>query len=345
MGCTESKSTSAKAAPSRPKPREHKNENEVKSKYKFGKKLGTGAFSTVRLVVEKQTGTEYACKMMEVPLAGQLTESGLTREDIFLEINILCELDHGNVIKFKEYFEEDSKVFIICELLLGGELLNALINKGSYTETDSRLIFVQIIRGVEYIHANNVVHRDLKMENLLLAQRGELSQIKIVDFGMAKKPVVNKGMQTICGSPQYVAPEILLSHTKEGRKTGGYGPEVDMWSTGVILYSLLLGFPPFYDKCEPRMFKKIVQGVIPTDSREWKSISKGAKDIIFKLLATDPKKRMTPAQALKHSWITQTEDKDGELSRPLVHLREESFREPRLSMSPKHPDKDGEYRD
>ena len=303
------------------KVKEHKNVQDVRSKYKFGKTLGEGAFSTVKLVVEKATGTEYACKVMELPKPGEFNASGLTREDIFLEINILCGLNHVNVIKFREYFEEETRVYIICDLLRGGELLEALIRKGSYTEEDARLIFVQLLTGIQYLHQHGVVHRDLKMENLLLTRANDLSEIKIADFGLAKKPVVQKGMQTICGSPQYVAPEILA------HSSAGYGPEVDLWSAGVVLYSLLLGFPPFFDKCEPRLFKKIQRGVFPQNGDGWNSISKEAKDIIKKLLLVDAKKRMTPEEALRHPWLTHKgKGNTIDLTPALKDLKEESFR-------------------
>eukprot|EP00976_Prorocentrum_cordatum_P114661 1195879-Prorocentrum_minimum.AAC.4 len=315
-------SSKTKKSPKGQKVTEHKNALDVRSKYKFGKTLGKGAFSTVKLVVEKSTGKEYACKMMELPKAGEYNASGLTREDIFLEINILCGLNHVNVIKFIEFFEEENRVYIICDLLRGGELLEALIRKGSYTEEDARLIFVQLLTGIQYLHQHGVVHRDLKMENLLLTRKDDLNEIKIADFGLAKKPIVQKGMQTICGSPQYVAPEIL-AHT-----VGGYGSEVDLWSAGVVLYSLLLGFPPFFDKCEPRLFKKIQKGAFPQNGEGWNSISKEARDIIKRLLIVDPKKRMKAEEALRHPWLTnKAKGNTIDLTPVLKELKDESFRE------------------
>mmetsp|Transcript_47296 Transcript_47296/g.90280 ORF Transcript_47296/g.90280 Transcript_47296/m.90280 type:complete len:325 (-) Transcript_47296:800-1774(-) len=273
----------------------------LRDKYKLGKTLGSGAFSTVKLAIDKQDGTQYACKVMELPPPGQpANDEDFTREEIFYEIKLLCGLKHANVVFLKEYFEEKDRVYLICELLRGGELLDALIEKGTYTEGDARLCFIQLTKGIQYLHSKHVVHRDIKLENLLLQEPEDISRIKIADFGLAKKSIVS-GMQTVCGSPQYVAPEILAA--ERGHM---YGPEVDLWSAGVVLYCILVGYPPFYDENEPMLFRKIKLGQFSFSGAEWEAISDSAKDLIKRLLTTDPKKRITPEQVMEHPWITSS---------------------------------------
>jgi serine/threonine protein kinase len=153
-------------------------------------------------------------------------------------------------------------VYIIMELLAGGELLTALLDKGKgadgteahYSEADARVIFRQLLGGVKYMHDTGIVHRDLKLENLLLSKPGDIGTIKIADFGLAKSQAA--ALSTICGTPQYVAPEVIQG----GREPYTYGAECDLWSCGVILFILLGGYPPFYDESEPRLFKKIREG-------------------------------------------------------------------------------------
>lgn len=265
--------------------------------YKLGKTLGTGGFSVVKLAADRTSGKEYACKIMALPPVGQeVGENENTREDIFKEIDLLCGMNHPNVIFLKEYFEEGNKVYLITELLTGGELLEAVLKRGNYTEDEARLCFVQVLRGIEYLHSKNVVHRDLKLENLLLAQQDDISLVKIADFGLAKHAV--NGMQTICGTPQYVAPEVIV-----GQKGHVYGPGVDMWSAGVVLYILLGGYPPFWSESEPQLFDMIRKGKYSFNDPVWSKVSDSAKDCIAKLLVVDPTKRLSASEALEHEFI------------------------------------------
>lgn len=177
--------------------------------YKTGRTIGAGGFSVVKLVTHKETEEEWACKRMHLPPPGtDSNEYGSTRDDILKEIDILMSLNHPNIIHVKEYFEESSRVYIIMEYLAGGELLEVLINKGRYTEDDARIIFKQLIEGVKYLHAKGIVHRDLKLDNLLLVKPGDIQAIKIADFGLAKK-YMQSSLQTVCGTPHYIAPEVI----------------------------------------------------------------------------------------------------------------------------------------
>ncbi|KAG2488991.1 hypothetical protein HYH03_012431 [Edaphochlamys debaryana] len=288
----------AAATPARPGSK-LRTDVKLRDVYKLGKTLGTGGFSVVKLATDRATGVEYACKIMALPPVGQeVGENENTREDIFKEIDLLCGMNHENVIFLKEYFEEGNKVYLITELLTGGELLEAVLKRGSYTEAEARLCFVQVLRGIEYLHSKNVVHRDLKLENLLLAKQDDISLVKIADFGLAKHAV--NGMQTICGTPQYVAPEVIV-----GAKGHVYGPGVDMWSAGVVLYILLGGYPPFWSDSEPQLFDMIRKGKYSFADPVWNKVSDAAKELIRKLLVVDPTKRLTATEALQHQFILE----------------------------------------
>ena len=177
--------------------------------YTMGRTIGAGGFSVVKLAMNKATGEVWACKRMHLPSPGCSTnESGSSRDEVLKEIDILMSLDHPNIIYIKEYFEEESRVYIIMEYLEGGELLDVLINKGRYTEDDARVIFKQLIEGVRYLHGKGIVHRDLKLDNLLLTKPGNIHKIKIADFGLAKK-YAQSSLSTICGTPHYIAPEVI----------------------------------------------------------------------------------------------------------------------------------------
>eukprot|EP01025_Chloroclados_australasicus_P018255 TRINITY_DN1946_c0_g2_i2.p1 TRINITY_DN1946_c0_g2~~TRINITY_DN1946_c0_g2_i2.p1 ORF type:complete len:675 (-),score=121.75 TRINITY_DN1946_c0_g2_i2:1748-3772(-) len=270
----------------------------VRDCYKLGRTLGTGGFAVVKLAVDKITGEEYACKIMALPPVGvRVGEDENSREDIFKEIDILCGLEHENVVYLKEYFEENNKVYLITELLLGGELLEAVIERGTYSEADARTCFVQLLRGIRYLHQHKIVHRDLKLENLLLAAPDDITHVKIADFGLAKK-VAEQQMQTICGTPQYVAPEIIM-----GNRDLEYGPAVDMWSAGVVLFILLGGYPPFYHESEAVLFEIIRKGLFKFDDPVWEEVSDQAKDLISKLLVVNPNKRLSAGEALQHPWL------------------------------------------
>eukprot|EP00890_Picochlorum_soloecismus_P002934 jgi/Picsp_1/3641/NSC_06478-R1_calcium calmodulin-dependent protein len=282
----------------------------IRDAYKVGKTIGTGGFSVVKMVTDRESGDEWACKIMTLPTDGHTAGDGeSTRDDIFKEIDIIMSLRHPNIIFMKEYFEETGRVYVIMEYLGGGELLEALLKKekkndgteAHYSEDDARVIFRQLIEGVKYMHDKQIVHRDLKLENMLLSKSNDINSIKIADFGLAKK-YGQAALSTICGTPQYVAPEVI----KGGNQPYTYGKECDLWSCGVILFILLGGYPPFYDESEPRLFRKIRQGNPDMNDPVWEEVSKDAKDLIAKLLVVDPTKRLTIEQVLEHPWMNPT---------------------------------------
>uniref|UniRef100_A0A061SDZ9 Calcium/calmodulin-dependent protein kinase I n=1 Tax=Tetraselmis sp. GSL018 TaxID=582737 RepID=A0A061SDZ9_9CHLO len=280
--------------------KQKKSKRKVREVYKLGKTLGTGGFSVVKMAVHRQTNEQYACKVMALPPPGaELDDSSNTREDIIKEIQILCKMEHPNVIFLKEFFDEGNKVYLITELLTGGELLDALLAKGSYTEEDARCCFEKLLAALSYLHKQEIAHRDLKLENLLLVDSEDITNIKLADFGLAKGSVQQQSMKTVCGTPQYVAPEIINEDGPES-----YGIEVDMWSAGIVLFILLGGYPPFYDESEPRLFAAIQKGKFGFEDEVWDEISDLAKDLIRKLIVVDPKKRLTADEALRHPWVT-----------------------------------------
>ncbi|KDD72402.1 protein kinase [Helicosporidium sp. ATCC 50920] len=242
---------------------------------------------------------------MALPPPGGHTGNDVTREDIFKEINILLELNHPNIIYLREYFEEANRAYLITEHLAGGELLDAVLAAGHYSEADARQAFRQLLQGVQYLHSKGYTHRDLKLENLLLSRPGDLSALKIADFGLAKDHV-DAPLSTVCGTPQYVAPEVILrGRARTGSRGAPYGMQCDLWSAGVILFILLGGYPPFYDESEPRLFNKIRAARFAFDDPVWDKISDEAKDLVCKLLVVDPEARLTADQALAHAWLQQ----------------------------------------
>ncbi len=179
-------------------------------------------------------------------------------------------------------------------------------NEPHYSERDARIIFKQLLEAVKYMHDKQIVHRDLKLENMLLAKPNDINTIKIADFGLAKK-YGHAALSTICGTPQYVAPEVI----KGGSTPYTYGKECDLWSCGVILFILLGGYPPFYDESEPRLFRKIREGKPDFDDPVWNEVSDEAKDLLDKLLNVDPKKRLTVEKIINHPWMNPRMDEGG----------------------------------
>ncbi|XP_075219844.1 calcium/calmodulin-dependent protein kinase I isoform X3 [Lycorma delicatula] len=204
-------------------------------------------------------------------------------------------LTHPNIVQLLETFEDKHKVYLVMELVTGGELFDRIVEKGSYTEKDASDLIRQVLEAVDYMHEQGVVHRDLKPENLLYYSPDEDSKIMISDFGLSK--MEDSGiMATACGTPGYVAPEVLAQKP--------YGKAVDVWSIGVISYILLCGYPPFYDENDANLFAQILKGEFEFDSPYWDDISDSAKDFIRQLMCVDVEKRYTCRQALAHPWIS-----------------------------------------
>ena len=262
----------------------------VEDKYVLKELLGTGAFSEVRLADSKdKPGLMYAVKIIDKKaLKGK-------EDSLENEIKVLRRLKHPNIVQLLETFEDKHKVYLVMELVTGGELFDRIVEKGSYTEKDASGLIRQVLEAVDYMHVQGVVHRDLKPENLLYYSPDEDSKIMISDFGLSK--MEDSGiMATACGTPGYVAPEVLAQKP--------YGKAVDVWSIGVISYILLCGYPPFYDENDANLFAQILKGEFEFDSPYWDDISDSAKDFIHKLMCVNVDERYTCKQALAHPWIS-----------------------------------------
>lgn len=261
----------------------------VDDKYVLKDLLGTGAFSQVRLAEVKDDPSHVVAIKIIDKKALKGKEDSLENE-----IKVLRRLRHPNIVQLLDTYEDIERVYLVIELVTGGELFDRIVEKGSYTEKDAADLIRQVLEAVDYMHDQGVVHRDLKPENLLYFSQDEDSKIMISDFGLSK--MEDSGiMATACGTPGYVAPEVLAQKP--------YGKAVDVWSIGVIAYILLCGYPPFYDENDANLFAQILKGEFEFDSPYWDEISDSAKDFIRQLMCVDVEKRYTCKQSLRHPWI------------------------------------------
>lgn len=265
--------------------------------YKLKGVLGSGAFSTVRLGYHRSDQEKsYAVKCID--------RQKLTKEDaiaLIEEVAILKEFDHEHIICLYDFFEESKMYFLVMERMSGGELFDRIVEKHFYNEKEARDVCKILLEAVGYCHKNNVAHRDLKPENLLLVSEKDDEKVKIADFGFAKRVASPNSLTTQCGTPGYVAPEIL-----EGQS---YDTKADMWSIGVILYILLGGYPPFIENDQRKLFRKIRKGDYEFHDEYWGAISEEAKTLIGSLITVDPSQRLTAQEALQNSWIMEDEEK------------------------------------
>jgi len=251
----------------------------------LGKNLGIGAFGKVKLATHVVTGHKVAVKILNKAKIKQL---GM-EEKVQREINILHLCTHPHIIRLYEVIDTPTDIFLVNEYVSGGELFDYIVSKGRLSADEARNFFHQIVSGVEYCHFQKIVHRDLKPENLLLDAN---DNIKIADFGLSNLMRDGDFLRTSCGSPNYAAPEVISGHLYAG-------PEVDVWSCGVILYALLCGSLPFDDESIPNLFKKIKSGMysLPTH------LSQLAKNLIPRMLEVDPMKRITIPEIRLHPWF------------------------------------------
>jgi len=255
-----------------------------------GPLLGTGNFSTVKMGIAKHSGEKVAIKIVNKKQVKHKPEM-LTNE-----VEILLKIDHPNVIKLLDLFDTTETLYLVMELATGGELFDRIVEKESYSELHAREVMWQLLNAIEYIHSQEIVHRDLKPENLLLETEDTDTKIKLTDFGLSKIFDNEFMLSTACGTPGYVAPEILSAVN--------YGPPVDLWSAGVIMYILLCGYPPFYNENDAVLFESILSANYHFHTPYWDHISKPAKDLIRKLLVVKPSGRLTATQAKEVEWFT-----------------------------------------
>jgi calcium/calmodulin-dependent protein kinase I len=259
------------------------------SDYTMKETLGEGGYGIVKEGIHNATGASYAVKI--------INRSKLSPEDeaaVLSEARILESISHPNIVKLMDLYIEPVSYYMIMEKVIGGELFDRIIAKTAYSEKEARDLVFLLLSSIKYLHDRNIVHRDLKPENLLMTSKNDDADIKLVDFGFAS--VVNGfSLTEQCGTPAYVAPEIL-----QGKP---YGKPIDMWSFGVILYILLVGYPPFFDNDQQVLFRKIMKGSFEFHISQWRHISFAAKDLISKLLTVDHTKRLTVDDALAHEWL------------------------------------------
>ncbi|KAI3860472.1 hypothetical protein MKX03_013475 [Papaver bracteatum] len=253
--------------------------------YKLGKTLGIGSFGKVKIAEHALTGHKVAIKILNRRKIRSLE----MEEKVRREIKILRLFMHPHIIRLYEVIETPSDIYVVMEYVKSGELFDYIVEKGRLQEDEARNFFQQIISGVEYCHRNMVVHRDLKPENLLLDSK---YNVKIADFGLSNIMRDGHFLKTSCGSPNYAAPEVISGKLYAG-------PEVDIWSCGVILYALLCGTLPFDDENIPNLFKKIKGGIYTLPSH----LSAGARELIPRMLVVDPMKRMTIPEIRQHPWF------------------------------------------
>ncbi|KAF6716906.1 Calcium/calmodulin-dependent protein kinase type 1D [Oryzias melastigma] len=263
--------------------------DDIKKIFDFKEVLGTGAFSEVVLAQEKLSGRMFAVKCIpKKALKGK--ESSIENE-----IAVLRKIKHENIVALEDIYESPDHLYLIMQLVSGGELFDRIVEKGFYTEKDASTLIRQVLDAVNYLHKLGIVHRDLKVINLLYFNPQDESKIMISDFGLSKMEGSGDVMSTACGTPGYVAPEVLAQKP--------YSKAVDCWSIGVIAYILLCGYPPFYDENDSKLFEQILKADYEFDAPYWDDISDSAKDFISCLMEKDPAKRFTCEQALRHPWI------------------------------------------
>lgn len=266
--------------------------------YNVSRTLGQGSFATVKLAQEIETKEKYAVKVIK--------RSALKKDDeesLYNEIQILHSNLHTNIVKLHAVYHSSHSINLVMELMSGGELFDRVVEKEHYSEAEAKSAIFQILTAIEFIHSKDIVHRDLKPENLLYSDSSDEASLKLADFGLACILKPTEMLHAACGTPGYVAPEILRERGTS--KSGGYGKEVDMWSVGVILYVLLAGFPPFYDDDNAKLFKQIEEAEFEFMSPYWDGISSQATDLISKLLVLDQNERLTATQCLQHPFIIE----------------------------------------
>ncbi|KAF5737697.1 Calcium-dependent protein kinase 19 [Tripterygium wilfordii] len=264
---------------------------EIEKTYELGRELGRGEFGITYLCTDKETGEKFACKS----ISKMKLRTTVDIEDVRREVEIMKHLpEHPNIVSLKDTYEDDNAVHLVMELCEGGELFDRIVARGHYTERAAAAVTKTIVEVVQMCHRHGVIHRDLKPENFLFANKKETAPLKAIDFGLSVFFKPGEKLNEIVGSPYYMAPEVLKRN---------YGPEVDVWSAGVILYILLCGVPPFWAETEEGVAQAIIRSVINFKREPWPKVSENAKDLVRKMLDPDPKRRLTAQQVLEHPWL------------------------------------------
>ena len=266
-------------------------------KYKILSNIGQGSYGNVYLAMNIYTNEKVAIKKI------YKTTDEESESEIINEIEILKKLNHPDIVKVLEFYKTEQAYYIVSEYCSGGELFQKA--ETHLSETQIAVIFKQILSGISYLHSNNIVHRDLKLENILISDTEYVSltgeeylDIKIIDFGNAEHYDKNFSTKSLVGSSYYIAPEIFKKNC---------GKESDLWSAGVILYMLIVGHPPFYGDSEKKILLSVKKGIYDKNYSRWKNASNEVKDLIEKLLISDPRKRLSAKDALNHDWFKKNQ--------------------------------------
>ncbi|XP_077102773.1 serine/threonine-protein kinase DCLK2 isoform X2 [Siphateles boraxobius] len=264
-------------------------------KYKIGKVIGDGNFAVVKECVERSTGKEFALKIIDK------NKCRGKEHLIENEVAVLRRVKHPNIIMLIEEVDTPTELYLVMELVKGGDLFDAITSSTKYTERDACVMVFDLAAALKYLHRMCIVHRDIKPENLLVCEYPNgTKSLKLGDFGLAT--VVEGPLYTVCGTPTYVAPEIIAE--------SGYGLKVDIWAAGVITYILLCGFPPFRSEnnLQDDLFDQILVGRLEFPSPFWDNITDSAKELIGHMLQVNVEARYTAEDVLSHPWVTVNED-------------------------------------
>jgi serine/threonine protein kinase len=285
--------------------------------YELGATLGRGNFGLVKLAVHRETGEQFAVKIVKKEVLEDETTANV---DIKREIAIMKALEHPNIVALNDVLYSPKRVFMVMELVRGGELFESIVKNGRQDEETARRYFQQLVDAVHYCHHRGVYHRDLKPENLLIEICDGTSVIKVTDFGFSQvaKNLGSHLMSTNCGSPHYCAPEVWngTQDSYDGRKN-------DAWSCGIILYVMLTGKQPFYDDDDDVLLDKVNAGDVDYPAY----LSDGSKDLMQRLLLKDPKKRYSMSKVKKHAWFAHGYDMEGD-----VLMKQQDFRQKRAKQ-------------
>jgi len=267
-------------------------EGNFSDRYKGVSLLGKGSFGRVVLCKERTTGGEAAVKVMA-------KKSLKKKDDIKLlmrEVELLKSLDHPNIMKIFEFFEDDNHFYVVGEVYRGGELFDEIVLRKKFTEADAKVIIRQILSGISYLHQLNISHRDMKPENILLESEHSIDALKIIDFGLSTVYEIKKNlsMKERTGTAYYVAPEVLK---------GAYNEKCDVWSIGVILYILLSGCPPFHGQKETEILRRVEQGRYTFRLPQFEKVSEQGKNMIRACLLFNPEQRLSAQELLRHDWF------------------------------------------
>lgn len=271
----------------------------IRQKYKILELIGHGKFGIAYKAERRDApGELVAIKVMK-------KNSYLDKEAIREEIKLLEGLTHPNIVNYCEEIEDGPYMFIITEYCSGGELIDYITSKPTFNESDVADIINKLLCALDYCHSKNIAHRDVKPENIMYSSNDDQAELKLIDFGLAKRSTDSLGYQTIVGAPYYVAPEVI---------EGEYTKACDIWSTGVLLHLLLSGSVAFAGKSTVDVFRSITKGHVNLETSAWDKVSPPAKNLLLKLLDTDEAKRLTAAEALQHRWFKEVKTFTPELN-------------------------------